>query len=77
MSGKRPLLAHKQSECIGCAFCVEIAPDAFAMNEDGLAYLLNPIGKSGPLTLSKILPEEVPSLQEAARGCPVNIISIR
>ncbi len=55
-----------ESTCTGCTICADIAPDAFAMGDDGLAH-----AKA----------EEIPaaaedSAKEAAGSCPVEAIKI-
>lgn len=49
--------------CIGCQTCTEIAPETFAMDEEGRAYVKNPKGNK---------PEEI---QDAIDSCPVGCIS--
>lgn len=70
-------LTHKQGECIGCAYCVETAPDYFGMGEDGLAFLWTPTGQVGPLTLARAEAADLAALQQAAEGCPVDIIALQ
>lgn len=53
-------------DCIGCGMCEGIAPDVFALGDDGLVH---------PLA------EEVPAgsedaAQEAADSCPVSAITV-
>ena len=52
--------------CIGCELCVNVCPDVFKMENDGLAHTII---------------EEVPigakeCAQEAADSCPTNAISL-
>ncbi len=53
--------------CTGCQLCVELCPDVFQMNDDGVAVAIT---------------DEIPSdleagAREAAESCPVEAISIK
>lgn len=77
-----------QSTCIGCGACVQIAPQAFELNENGLsvpktevtkevnpqAFELNENGLSIPIV--GIIKEVTPEIIEAMEVCPVNAITI-
>ncbi|MGL5978747.1 MAG: ferredoxin [Erysipelotrichaceae bacterium] len=56
----------EKSGCIGCGTCVAICPQAFQMNEDGLAEVfVDPI------------PDEVKaSTIDAKNACPVSVIIV-
>lgn len=58
-----PQIDH--DECIGCELCVEICPDVFEMQDDGLAYV-----KAGANC------EAAGCCQEAADSCPTSAISL-
>lgn len=49
--------------CTGCELCCGTAPNTFAINDDGVATVINPTGD----------PEEV--IQEAIDDCPAEAIS--
>lgn len=49
--------------CTGCGVCVDICPEVFALNDDGLSTVINPTGA----------PED--KIQEAIESCPVDAIS--
>ncbi len=51
-----------QDVCISCNLCVDVAPEVFRMNDDGLAEVYEPAGA----------PEE--KIQEAIDSCPVACI---
>lgn len=51
-----------QDECISCESCVEIAPGAFAMDDDDKSYVKDVNGE----------PEDV--IQEAMDTCPTECI---
>ena len=52
--------------CTGCTLCVDIAPDVFAMGDDGLAH---PKADEVPATAEA-------TAEEAAGSCPVSAISL-
>jgi len=52
-----------QSECTGCELCVEICPEVFRMNEEGLSEVYNREGAA----------EE--KIKDAIDSCPVECIS--
>ena len=69
-----------QDLCTGDGLCVEIAPDVFIMQDDGLAYVVdgdfvhnNPGGPSGLATVPVGQEEEV---IESAEECPGECIFI-
>ncbi|WP_195267152.1 ferredoxin [Eubacterium sp. 1001713B170207_170306_E7] len=55
-----------ESGCIGCGLCTQVCPEVFEMNDSGVA---------------EVIMEEIPenledSVQEAADGCPVEVITV-
>lgn len=52
--------------CTGCTLCTDVAPEVFAMGDDGLAH---PVGAEVPASAEA-------SAQEAASSCPVSAITI-
>jgi ferredoxin len=56
------IVSVDQGKCIGAANCVHIAPRAFQLDEENLAYV--------------VAPEEVDdeTLLDAARSCPTDAI---
>lgn len=55
-----------QDGCIGCELCVDICPEVFKMNDEGLAEAyINPVPEDA---------EE--SAQDAADSCPVAVITV-
>ena len=54
-----------QSTCIGCGACVQIARDAFKMNEKGLS-----------VPIVEVVEGVTPEIIEAMEACPVNAITI-
>lgn len=58
----RYIVSIDQSRCIGAANCVHIAPTAFQLDEENIAYLVDP---------SSVDDE---TLLDAARSCPTDAI---
>ncbi|KIH75976.1 ferredoxin [Geoalkalibacter ferrihydriticus] len=52
-----------QEACISCNLCVDLVPEVFRLNSDGLAETYDPTGA----------PEE--KIQDAIDNCPVNCIA--
>lgn len=63
---KKYKILHNRSECIGCGACVEIAPETWKIDSDGLA-------KSKKNRISE---KELEKNISAAKSCPKHIISI-
>jgi len=55
--------AHVNEECIGCGLCENLCPDAFEINDEGVAF-----GKE-----CDIAKEE---LEDVVSQCPVSAISL-
>ncbi len=72
------VITLQRNKCIGCNYCVELAPEQFRMSKkDGKSVLLHSKEKKGFFTLKT--PDETayePS-DQAAKACPVNIISVK
>jgi len=69
------IICHKQHECIGCALCVEEAPEYFVMDDDGMAVLVNGTQKN-IFYSAEAHAMDRESIQRAVAGCPVNIIRL-
>lgn len=48
--------------CTGCELCVDIAPNTFAMNDEGISEVIDPEG------------DDEDTIQEAIDSCPVEAI---
>ncbi len=55
---------EKQTGCIGCDLCYTSAPEFFAQDDDGFAYVAK----------QPITPEEIEVCMEQMAKCPVNSI---
>ena len=69
-------ISHHRVKCIGCNYCVEVAPSNWIMDEtDGKSLLLESNEKKG-IFISIGSDDEFESNLEAAEICPVNIIKV-
>lgn len=69
-------IVQQRAKCIGCNYCVELAPQRWRMSKkDGKSVLLEAKDKKGFWSV-KVREEEWESNQLAAKACPVNIIQI-
>ena len=69
-------IAHKKPECIGCMLCAEVAPEYWAMDEDGEAQLINVAREDKTFQYGEGLESDREILKEAETGWPVNIIRV-
>ena len=69
-------ISHHRVKCIGCNYCVEVAPSNWIMNEkDGKSTLLEAKEKKG-IYISISSDDDYEPNIEAANICPVNIIKV-
>jgi ferredoxin len=72
-----PLIIHQREKCIGCNYCVEIAPEKWRMSKkDGKSVLLGAVNKKGFWSV-KISDHQVEANEKAALSCPVKVIQVR
>lgn len=72
------IITLQRDKCIGCNYCVELAPERFRMSKkDGKSVLLRAIDKKGFHTLKD--PDDLiyDAVDRAAKACPVKIISVK
>ena len=69
-------IRHKAVECIGCAQCVEIAPDYWHLGADGMAQLVHQDGMWREFALGRGHETDRAELERAEESCPVKIIKI-
>jgi len=68
----------QRNKCIGCNYCVELAPNQFRMSKkDGKSVLLHSKDKKGFCTLKSNDHVIYSDCEKAAKACPVNIISVK
>lgn len=69
-------IIQQRSKCIGCFYCVEVAPNRWKMNEqDGKSSLVDAIEKKG-FYIATGQDFEYDENKEAESICPVNIIKV-
>ncbi|NJW52503.1 ferredoxin [Salinimicrobium oceani] len=68
----------QRKKCIGCNYCVELAPAHFQMSrKDGKSVLLKAVDRKGFHTLKSADHSIFTSCDTAAKACPVKIISVK
>ncbi len=68
----------QREKCIGCNYCVEMAPTQFQMSKkDGKSVLLKSTNNKGFYTLKSPDHTIVENCELAAKSCPVKIISVK
>jgi len=72
------IITLQRSKCIGCNYCVELAPKQFQMSKkDGKSVLLHTKDKKGFFTLKSPDVSILENVAKAKEACPVNIISVK
>ncbi|MGJ8548501.1 ferredoxin [Winogradskyella wichelsiae] len=72
------IVTLQRKKCIGCNYCVEMAPSQFQMSKkDGKTVLLNTNEKKGFYTLKSNDYTILEACENASKACPVNIISVK
>jgi len=72
------IITLQRAKCIGCNYCVEMAPAQFQMSKkDGKTVLLHSIEKKGFYTLKSSDENSYTENNNAAKACPVKIISVK
>ena len=72
------IITLQRNKCIGCNYCVEMAPQQFQMSKkDGKTVLLHGQEKKGFFTLKSNDYSILDNRENAAKACPVNIISVK
>ena len=68
----------QRDKCIGCNYCVEMAPAQFQMSKkDGKSVLLKSTNAKGFFTLKWADHTIVEACELALKACPVNIITLK
>lgn len=68
----------QRHKCIGCNYCVELAPEQFQMSKkDGKSVLLHSTEKKGFFTLKSQDYSILETCDKASKACPVKIISVK
>lgn len=72
------IVTLQRHKCIGCNYCVEMAPNQFQMSKkDGKTVLLHTNEKKGFYTLKSNDFGILEACENASKACPVNIISVK
>ncbi|MBD0850545.1 ferredoxin [Maribacter arenosus] len=68
----------QRKKCIGCNYCVELAPEQFQMSKkDGKCVLLKSMEKKGFFTIKSHDNAIYEPCKQAQLACPVKIISTK
>ncbi len=68
----------QRNKCIGCNYCVELAPNQFQMSKkDGKSVLLYSKEKKGFFTFKSKDYTILEACENASKACPVKIISTK
>ena len=68
----------QREKCIGCNYCVEMAPAQFQMSKkDGKTVLLHSVNKKGFHTIKSPDNTIYDECVQAEKACPVNIITTK
>jgi len=72
------VITLQRNKCIGCNYCVELAPNQFQMSKkDGKSVLLHSQNKKGFFTLKSNENSIFEECENASKACPVKIISVK
>ena len=72
------IVTLQRNKCIGCNYCVEMAPAQFQMSKkDGKTVLLKSTDAKGFFTLKSHDYYILEVCENAAKDCPVNIIVVK
>lgn len=72
------IITLQRNKCIGCNYCVELAPMQFQMSKkDGKSVLLHAKDKKGFFTLKSNENDILEVCENASKACPVKIISVK
>ena len=72
------IITLQRKKCIGCNYCVEMAPEQFQMSKkDGKSVLLHSKEKKGFFTVKSNDHMILDNCEKAAKACPVNIIDVK
>ncbi|WP_166960142.1 ferredoxin [Yeosuana marina] len=72
------IVTLQRQKCIGCNYCVELAPNQFQMSKkDGKSVLLHSKDKKGFFTLKSNENTIFDECDNASKACPVKIISVK
>jgi len=72
------VITLQRNKCIGCNYCVELAPQQFQMSKkDGKSVLLHSQNKKGFFTIKSNEDMIFETCENAAKACPVKIINVK
>ena len=69
-------ISHHRNKCIGCNYCVEVAPNTWAMNENDGKAVLKEAKQKKDFFILVTGDDEFTANIEAQNLCPVKIIKV-
>jgi ferredoxin len=77
MSSTKVTVKVDRKLCIGAASCVNVAPKFFNLDEDNIAFVIDPANGEEKTSISfEATAEELADLKEAVENCPTSAITI-
>lgn len=77
MSSTKVTVKVDSKLCIAAASCVNVAPKFFDLDEDNVAFLIDPSNGEAKSSITfEATPEELAVLKEAVENCPTSAISL-
>ncbi len=72
------IITLQRAKCIGCNYCVELAPAQYQMSKkDGKSVLLHSKEKKGFFTIKSLDENIFEDNMNAKKACPVKIIDVK
>ncbi len=72
------IITLQRAKCIGCNYCVELAPAQYQMSKkDGKSVLLHSKEKKGFFTIKSLDESIFEDNMNAKKACPVKIIDVK
>jgi ferredoxin len=72
------VITLQRKKCIGCNYCVEVAPEQFQMSQtDGKSTLINSYERKGFFTLKDSNHNIYEQVKHASDLCPAKIIAVK
>jgi ferredoxin len=63
--------------CIGAASCVNVAPKLFNLDEDNVAFLIDPVSGEAKTSITfEASADELAEIKEAVENCPTSAITM-
>jgi ferredoxin len=78
MSSTKVTVKVDSKLCIAAASCVNVAPQFFDLDEDNVAFLIDPATKEARTSITFYAsPEDLVAIKEAVENCPTSAITLQ